>query len=267
MNLLVSLFKTSIGKKFLMAVTGLVMVGFVTGHLVGNLQIFFQPDRINGYAHFLQALGPVLWAIRLFLLACVAVHVWAAVALTLESRAARGPEAYAIKKWLSATVASRYMRLSGIVVLAFLLYHLAHFTLGVAQAGTFKAALPHWTMLEDAREFGFPLASKGDVVHDVYSMVFLGFANPVVSIFYIIAVGLLSVHMLHGVDSVFQTIGWRSAKWSCLLRKVALIYCIVYFLGNLAIPGAILTGIAKPAAGSYAAQKLAPSQTSSAVQP
>ena len=269
MNLLVSLFKTSIGKKFLMALTGLVMVGFVTGHLVGNLQIFFQPDRINGYAHFLQALGPVLWAIRLFLLACVAVHVWAAVALTLESRAARGPEAYAIKKWLSATVASRYMRLSGIVVLAFLIYHLAHFTLGVAQPGTFKTALPEWKMLEDAREFGFPLAAKGDVVHDVYSMVFLGFANPVVSIFYIIAVGLLSVHMLHGIDSLFQTIGWRSAKWSCLLRKVALVYCIVYFLGNLAIPGAILTGIAKPAVGTYAAQKLAasPAATSSAVQP
>jgi succinate dehydrogenase / fumarate reductase cytochrome b subunit len=100
-------------------------------------------------------------------------------------------------------------------------------------------------------------------------MVFLGFANPIVSIFYIIAVGLLSVHMLHGIDSLFQTIGWRSAKWSGGLRKVAMIYCILYFLGNLAIPGAILTGIAKPAPGSYAAQKLAsaPAPTSSAVHP
>ena len=269
MNLLGTLFNTSIGKKFLMALTGIVLIGFVTGHLVGNLQIFAEPDRINGYAHFLQALGPVLWAVRIFLFVCVAVHVWAAVALTLESRAARGPEAYAIKKWLSATVASRYMRLSGIVVLAFLIYHLAHFTLGVAQADSFKAALPHWTMLADAREFGVPLAAKGDIVHDVYSMVFLGFANPVVSIFYIIAVGLLSVHILHGIDSLFQTIGWRSAKWSAGLRKVALIYCILYFLGNLAIPGAILTGIAKPAAGTYAAQKLAsaPASTSRAVQP
>lgn len=257
MNLLGSLFTSSIGKKFLMAATGLVLLGFVTGHLVGNLQIFLHPDKINGYAHFLQALGPALWAIRAFLLVCVAIHIWAAVALTLESRAARGPNDYAIRKWISATVASRYMRLTGLVVLAFLVYHIAHFTVGAAQSESFKTALPHWTMLEDAREFGFPLAAKGDVVHDVYSMVFLGFANPVVSIFYIIAVGLLAVHLLHGIDSLFQTIGWRSAKWSGTLRKVALIFSLLYFLGNLAIPGAILTGIAKPAAGTYAAQKLA----------
>ena len=258
MNLLGSLFTSSIGKKFLMAITGLLMVGFVTGHLVGNLQIFLPPDHINGYAHFLQSLGPVLWAIRLFLLACVAIHIWAAVALTLESKAARGPNEYAVKKWVNATVASRYMRLTGLVVLAFLIYHIAHFTLGVAQPENFKGALPgKWVMLEDAREFGFPLASMGDKVDDVYSMVFLGFANPVVSIFYIIAVGLLSVHLLHGIDSLFQTIGWRSAKWSDCLRKVALVYCVLYFLGNLAIPGAILTGLVKPAAGTYAAQKLA----------
>jgi succinate dehydrogenase / fumarate reductase cytochrome b subunit len=259
MNLLRSLFTSSIGKKFLMAATGLIMVGFVTGHLVGNLQIFLPPDHINGYAHFLQSLGPVLWGIRLFLLACVAIHIWAAVALTLESRAARGPQDYAVRKWVNATVASRYMRMTGIVVLAFLVYHIAHFTLGVAQPDHFKAALPEWTMLENAREFGFPLAAKGDSVHDVYSMVFLGFANPVVSIFYIIAVGLLAVHLLHGIDSLFQTIGWRSSKWSCSLRRLAVIYCVLYFLGNLAIPGAILTGIAKPAAGTYAAQQLAAS--------
>lgn len=256
MNLLVSLFTSSIGKKFLMAVTGLVLVGFVTGHLVGNLQIFGAPDRINGYAHFLQSLGPVLWAIRLFLLACVGIHIWAAVALTLESKAARGPEPYAVKKWLNATIASRYMRLTGLVVLAFIVYHIAHFTIGAAQPENFKGALPEWTMLEDVREFGFPLASKGDEVHDVYSMVFLGFAHPVVSLFYIIAVGLLTVHLLHGIDSLFQTLGWRSSKWACGLRKVVIVYCILYFLGNLAIPGAILTGLAKPAAGTYAAEKL-----------
>lgn len=267
MNLLRSLFTSSIGKKFLMAITGLVLIGFVTGHLVGNLQIFLPPDKINGYAHFLQSLGPVLWGIRLFLLACVTIHIWAAVALTLESRAARGPNDYAIKKWISATVASRYMRLTGLVVLAFLIYHIAHFTIGAAQPESFKAK-HQWTMQEDAREFGFPLASKNDVVDDVYSMVFLGFSNAIVSIFYIIAVGLLAVHLLHGLDSLFQTIGWRSAKWSTALRQVALIYCILYFLGNLAIPGAILTGLAKPAAGTYAAQKLAaaPVSTPAVVQ-
>ncbi len=246
-----------------MALTGLVLVGFVTGHLVGNLQIFGEPDRINGYAHFLQSLGPVLWAVRLFLLACVAIHIWAAVALTLESRAARGPVGYGVDKWVQASVASRYMRLSGLVVLAFLLYHLAHFTVGVAQAESFKGALPKWTMLESAREFGIPLATKGDEVPDVYSMVFLGFSHPVVSLFYIVAVGLLTVHLLHGIDSFFQTTGLRSAMWSGLLRRVAVLYCVIYFLGNLAIPGAILTGLVKPAAGTYAAHQLGAASTAS----
>jgi succinate dehydrogenase / fumarate reductase, cytochrome b subunit len=90
-------------------------------------------------------------------------------------------------------------------------------------------------------------------VHDVYSMVYLGFASPVVSIFYIIAVGLLSLHLLHGVDSMFQTFGVRNHRWSTGLRRVVTLFCLVYFLGNLAIPGAILTGIAKPAAGTAAA--------------
>lgn len=256
MNLFRNLFSSSIGRKFLMAVTGLVLVGFVTGHLVGNLQIFGHPDQINGYAHFLQGLGPALWGIRLFLLACVAIHIWAAVVLTMESKAARGPTAYGVKKWLRASVASRYMRMSGFVVLAFLLYHLAHFTVGIVGADTFKSNLAHVTLSHDVREFGIPLATAGTEVHDVYSMVFLGFANPFVSLFYIIAVGLLSLHLWHGTESLFQTFGWRNGKWEIGLRRVVALYCILYFLGNLAIPGAILSGLVEPAAGTTAAAEL-----------
>jgi succinate dehydrogenase / fumarate reductase, cytochrome b subunit len=256
MSLFRNLFMSSIGRKFLMAVTGLILVGFVTGHLVGNLQIFLAPDHINGYAHFLQGLGPVLWLVRIVLLIAVGIHVWAAVALTMESRAARGPQNYGIKRWLRASVASRYMRLSGVVVLAFILYHLAHFTLGYAGADTFKSNLAEWTMQDDVREFGIPLASAGDVVHDVYSMVFLGFASPIVSLCYIIAVGLLSVHLWHGTDSLFQTLGLRNGQLAFCLRRVVGIFCLVYFLGNLAIPGAILTGIVKPAVGTTAHAEL-----------
>ncbi len=240
-----------------MAATGLVLVGFVTGHLVGNLQIFAHPDKINGYAHFLQSLGPALWLVRLGLLACVAIHVWAAVALALENREARGPEAYGTSKWLNAAFASRYMKHTGVVVLAFILYHLAHFTIGAAQADTFKSALPEHTMNAEFHLLGFPIVAKGQSVHDVYSMVYLGFANPAVSLFYIIAVALLTLHLLHGVDSLFQTFGLRNHRWSGGLRRVVALYCLVYFLGNLAIPGAILTGLAKPAAGSTAAKKVA----------
>lgn len=264
MRLIGNLFHSSIGRKFLMAATGLVLVGFITGHLAGNLQIFAHPDKINGYAHFLQSLGPALWAVRLFLLTCAAIHIWAAVVLTLESKAARGPKNYAVRKWISASLASRYMRWTGVVVLAFILYHLAHFTIGVAGHETFKSELPHWTLQESVREFGFPLAEKGTEVHDVYSMVFLGFANsPVnpygwlVSLFYVIAVGLLSVHLWHGIDSMFQTFGWRNARWSTGLGRLVKLYCLLYFLGNLAIPGAILTGIAKPSPDSHAAAVLA----------
>lgn len=254
MNLVGLLFRSSIGRKILMAATGLVLVGFVTGHLVGNLQIFAHPDKINGYAHFLQSLGPALWGVRLFLLACVGIHVWAALALVLENRAARGPEAYGVSKWINAVLASRYMKHTGIVVLAFIVYHLAHFTVGVAQAGSFKTALPHYSMAGDFHLLGLPIVAKGQVVHDVYSMVFLGFANPVVSIFYIIAVALLSLHLLHGVDSMFQTFGLRNHQWANCLRRLVALFCLAYLIGNVAIPGAILTGIAKPAVGTHAAK-------------
>ena len=253
MNSIVNLFRSSIGRKFLMAITGLVLVGFATGHLVGNLQIFGHPDRINGYAHFLQGHGPALWLVRLVLLACTVIHVWAAVTLTIESKIARGPEKYGVSKWINATLSSRYMRWTGAVVAAFIVYHIAHFTVGAVQQKTFKSNLAEWTMTEDAREFGVPLAAKGNVVHDVYSMIFLGFSNPWVSLFYIIAVGLLTVHVMHGAESMFQTFGLRNHKWGTCLRNVVMLFCVAYFLGNLAIPGAILAKLNKPAPGTAAA--------------
>lgn len=240
-----------------MAVSGVILIGFVAGHLVGNLQIFGSPDMINGYAHFLQALGPALWLVRLVMLAAVAVHIWAAMTLALENSKARGPAGYGVDKVIQATLASRTMRMTGIVVFAFIVYHIAQFTVGAASHATFKGSLPAWTMLEDARELGMPLAAKGTEVADVYSMVFLGFANPVVSIFYMIATSLLAFHLLHGIDSLFQTIGLRNHRWSCGLRAIAAAFCLIYALGSLAIPGAILTGLVKPAAGTYAEKVIA----------
>jgi succinate dehydrogenase / fumarate reductase, cytochrome b subunit len=253
MSLIGNLFSSSIGRKFIMAITGLVLVGFVFGHLVGNLQIFLSPDHINGYAHFLQGLGPVLWIVRLVLLVAVGLHIWAAVVLTMESRAARGPAEYGVKKWLRATWASRAMRWTGVIVFFFILYHLAHFTIGLPGDANYKGALPEWTMQGDFKELGMTLAKEGEVVHDVYSMVFIGFMNPVVAGFYMIATTLLSIHLLHGIESLFQTVGWRNGTWACCLRKAVTGLVALYFLGNLIIPGAILTGIAKPAEGTTAA--------------
>lgn len=170
MNFVGLLFRSSIGRKILMAATGVILIGFVVGHLVGNLQVFQNPDHINGYAQFLHELGPLLWIVRIGLLGAVIIHVWAATVLTLENNAARGQEGYAIKHTIQATLSSRTMRLTGYVVLAFLIYHIAHFTLGAAQAGTFKDNLPAYTMQHDYRVAGFPVIDAGASVADVHSM-------------------------------------------------------------------------------------------------
>jgi len=241
-----SFFGSSIGRKILMAVSGLILVGFVVGHLVGNLQVFQGPDHLNGYALFLRQMGPMLWIARLVIIAAVLIHVWAATVLTLENKAARGPEAYTLNHTIRATLASRTMRLTGYVVLAFLIYHLAHFTWGLAQTGTFKENLAHYQLLSDYRVAGLVAVHAGAQVENVYDMVVLGFSNPLISLFYVVAVGLLSFHLLHGFDSMFQTLGLRSSRWARGLRTFTVLFCVVYFLGNLAIPGAVLTGYLKP---------------------
>src|SRR5262245_47341076 len=204
MNLVGSFFSSSIGRKILMAVTGLILIGFIIGHLIGNLQVFQDPDHLNGYAQFLRQLGPLLWMARIGLLIAAAIHIWAGVSLSLENVKARGSEAYGVKHTIRATLASRTMKWTGFVVLAFVVYHLAHFTFGAAQASTFKDNLKLYSMQHEYRVAGFPVVDAGAQVHDVHSMVVLGFQNPIVSVFYIIAVGLLSFHLLHGFDSMFQ---------------------------------------------------------------
>jgi len=244
MSLLRNVFCTSLGRKYIMALTGFGLVAFAIGHLIGNFQIFSHPDHINGYGHFLHSLGPLLWIVRIGLLVLAVLHIWAAVVLTLENRAAR-PVEYGVKHTIRATLASRTMRMTGVIVLAFILYHLAHFTTGWAQADTFKTNFDY-VMSQDYKIAGFTVVKAGTVVHDVHTMMVLGFQPVIVSLFYIVAVGLLSFHLLHGVDSMFQSVGFRTQRWSPFLKRVVQVFCIAYFLGNLAIPGAILLGNVKP---------------------
>jgi len=230
MNLLGSLFSSSVGRKFLMAATGLVLFGFVTGHLLGNLQIFLPPEKINAYGHLLESLGAGLWLIRLFLLACVLIHIWLAIQLTLENRAAR-PQDYGVSHVNRATLASRIMARTGIVVLAFILFHLAHYTV--------RAGHPQWS------EHTYTLADGFTKVRDIHTMMVQGFSNVAVSVFYIIAVGLLSYHLAHGIGSMLQTLGLKNEQWTRGLERFTLIYCWAYFLLNAAIPVAVLGGIVK----------------------
>ncbi|MFI5336143.1 MAG: succinate dehydrogenase cytochrome b subunit [Opitutales bacterium] len=224
MNLLGSLYTSSIGKKFLMAVTGLVLFGFVTGHLIGNLQIFSPPEKINHYGHLLESLGIGLWLIRGFLLVCVVVHISVAIKLTLENLAAR-PQGYAASHTNRATLASRVMAPTGLVVLAFLVYHLLHFTVRLQH--------PEWG------EHTYRLAD-GTMVRDVYTMVVQGFSSLPVSAGYIVAVGLLAYHLSHGLVSMVQTLGFKNERWTLCLEAAARVYCWAYFLLNAAIPLAVL---------------------------
>ena len=230
-----SIFKSSVGRKFIMAVTGIVLFLFVLGHMVGNLQVFLGPEAINRYGAFLHSVGELLWIVRLTLLAMVLLHIWAAVSLTLENRAAR-PLPYVQQELVAASYASRTMFWSGLIIAAFVIYHLLHFTATVqAINGT-------------GRDFGALHDEKGR--HDVYAMVILGFEKPVVAIFYIFAMTLLFMHLSHGVSAMFQSLGWKSPVYAPLIERFAVVVSWLIYLGYISIPISILLGYGRGYVGA-----------------
>jgi len=219
------LFTSSVGKKFIMAATGLAMFLFVLGHMIGNLQVFLGEEALNRYGAFLHGLGELLWVVRGSLLAIVVLHVWSAAQLTRENRAAR-PQPYAQQQLVAASYASRTMLMSGLIILAFIIFHLLHYTADVAAVnGTGK-------------DFATLTDEKGR--HDVYAMVLLGFRNPWVSGFYVIAMVLLCLHLGHGVSAMFQSLGWKNQAYACAIDCFARAISWIICLGYLSIPIAIL---------------------------
>lgn len=234
-------FKSTIGKKILMAVTGLVLVLFVLGHMLGNLQIFLGADVINAYAHKLHSLpGVVLWGIRLFLLACVALHIWMAVLLTIENRRAR-PEEYRQKGVVQATYASRTMRMSGVILLAFIVFHIAHFTVRNVPGKGYNEQIADVPLVKG----GETVFKNGEpyMTFNVNDMMVAGFEVWWVSLFYLVAMALLCMHLSHGVSSMFQTVGLRNKIWRKRLDRVAVVYGWVIFLGFASIPAAVAVGV------------------------
>jgi succinate dehydrogenase / fumarate reductase cytochrome b subunit len=225
LNSITSFFTSSIGRKWTVAITGLALFGFVVGHLVGNLQIFLGPESINRYGAFLQGLGEVLWAVRIGLLFMFVVHIVATVQLRLENRSAR-PVRYAVTKRVRSTAAARWMLLSGLTVLCFVVFHLMHFTTQNIDRS--------FITLHDA-----------EGRHDVYRMMILGFTNKAASGFYIVGVGLLALHLNHGFQSMFQTLGLSSAKLASCWTKSGQALSWLIFLGYISIPIAVLTGVVK----------------------
>lgn len=219
---LARLWRSSLGKKYVMAITGLGLWVFVIIHMLGNLQIFLGPEKINAYAAVLKANPAILWPARIGLFLIAALHILTATQLVRANSRAR-PIGYEFRKPVASTFANRTMLMSGLVILAFILFHLAHFTLGWIN--------PQLLRLEDAQGR-----------HDVYRMMIAGFSNPAVSIFYIVSMGLLLSHLSHGVSSTFQSLGLRSKKTFGFFDKLAKISALLIFLGNSLIPLAILFG-------------------------
>ncbi|PLS78249.1 MAG: succinate dehydrogenase [Chloroflexi bacterium] len=216
------MYRSTIGKKVAMALTGLILVGFVVAHMLGNLKIFTGSQHLNEYGEFLRTVGEplfpysaLLWIARIVLLGSVVVHIVAATQLTMLDRASR-PERYVFHKKQQATYASLTMRWGGLIILLFVIYHILHFTTGAA----------HGNFIE------------GDVYHNVVS----GFQVWYVSVVYIAAMVALGFHLYHGVWSMFQTLGLNSSKWNGLLRGLSVLTALVVAGGNILIPVAVLAG-------------------------
>ena len=213
-----------------MAVSGFVLFVFVIGHLVGNLQIFISREAINRYGHFLQTNPELIWPARLFLLLMVGLHIWAAVKLSVENKAAR-PVGYAQYRPVGSTYASRTMLMSGLIVFVFVVYHILHFTVQVQCINLIG---------KDFQKF---VETTGEAKrHDIFNMMVVGFRNVWVSGFYILGMALLCLHLSHGASGMFQSIGWKNRAYGPVLDKLARIGAVLIFLGYSSIPVAILCG-------------------------
>jgi succinate dehydrogenase / fumarate reductase cytochrome b subunit len=224
-NPAVVLWGTMVGKKIVMAVTGVVLVGFVLAHMLGNLKIFLGAEAIDAYAVFLRTMGEplfpysmLLWVARIVLLACVALHITAAVQLTRMNWAAR-PQGYETKKSIATTYAARTMRWSGVILVLFIVYHLLHLTAGAV---------------------GF---QSGEFIHlSVYHNVVAGFSVWYVALFYIVAMACLCLHLDHGIWSMLQTLGWNNARITPALQTLSRGLALVVFVGFISVPVAVLAG-------------------------
>ena len=229
MNRLLGLFGTSIGRKLVTAVTGLALIGFLIGHMLGNMTMFQGADNLNAYASWLQG-HPLIWLARFGLLAVFGIHLVTAISLALENRRAR-PVGYGRKELVAATLSSRYIVVSGLLLLTFVVFHLGHFTLGFFQPEHFHVTDAHGR-------------------HDVFRMVVSGFQNPFFSSIYIAAMLLLGFHLHHGVKSLAQTLGLNHDSYSTLLSLAGNGLVALIVLGNCSFPILVLLGVINAPGGN-----------------
>lgn len=220
------MYLSSIGKKYIMAITGLVLAGFVWVHMLGNLQIFAGADAINRYAHFLKSLPlPILWGFRLCLFFSVVLHALMAFLLTKENKRAK-PKQSPFAKTLQAGIGSKTMGITGSILLFFIVFHLFHFTITLVHP--------------EYHTVSFMTELEGKTVLNVHKMVIHGFSYTGVSIFYIVAMACLALHLSHGVTSAFQSLGLRNNKLKPFFDFLAKLYALLVFLGFIAVPMSVL---------------------------
>jgi succinate dehydrogenase / fumarate reductase cytochrome b subunit len=210
--------RSSVGKKVVMAITGFIVFFFVTVHLIGNLQIFQGPEKLNAYAEFLQSLGVFLWVFRVVLFISAVLHIIAATQVTLQSWKARSIK-YKVQRYRETTYAARTMRFGGPIIGLFVLYHLLHFTFGTAHA---------------------------DFTDSVYHNVVAGFQIWWVSLVYMVALVFLGLHLYHGVWSMFQSMGAAHPKWNPWRRVIAVGFALFLTGAGLSVPIAVLAGVILP---------------------
>jgi succinate dehydrogenase / fumarate reductase cytochrome b subunit len=226
---LLDLYSTAVGKKYVMAVTGIMMVGFVVVHMIGNLKMYLGADEFNHYAEFLrELLVPILprtvtlWLLRLGLIGAVLLHIHAAYGLTRLNHGARAVKYQSPRDYQVANFASRTMRWTGIIITLFVLWHLADLTWGTVNA----------------------VGTDGTFVRgDVYNNVDRSFSRVPVALLYIVANIALGIHLFHGVWSLFQSMGWNNPRFNKWRRQLATAIATVVVVGNVSFPIAVLAGI------------------------
>ncbi|MCX7879980.1 MAG: succinate dehydrogenase cytochrome b subunit [Ignavibacteria bacterium] len=228
-----SYLRSTILSKVVMAVTGAILVLYLIIHTAGNLLIYFGRDTLNSYSAFLHSLGPILWIFRVVLIVSVVLHIITSIKLKFENWNAK-PTGYALKHYLKARFSSRTMIWTGIMIFAFVLYHLLHFTFRVTNPQHYSA------------EF-FQMHNAVSTVilerFDVYKMVVLGFKNPLISLVYIVGVIIVGFHLDHAIQSMFQTLGFNEKHYFPTLQNLSTILSIIIVICLISIPISIMSGL------------------------
>ncbi|MCF8085619.1 MAG: succinate dehydrogenase cytochrome b subunit [Desulfohalobiaceae bacterium] len=212
------IWQTSVGKKLLMALTGILMLLFLVGHTLGNLSFYWGADALNAYAEHLRALGPLLWIERLIMAGVLVLHVALGITLFWENSQAK-PVRYAKSRYQEAGPASRTMFYTGLVILAFVVYHLLHFTVRVTNPAIYEAA-------------------SGEGHFGVYRMAEMSFQSPWISLIYLAAMAAVLIHLSHGVGSFFQSVGWNTDWTKAWVNTGSYVLAGILFATLVSIPAA-----------------------------